>query len=719
MQDVLSAASTFDRSALTDVLETAKSERELVTTLFPLDGWSTLPLDHYAFGTGDDSSRNFCRVMEFGTPELGSIRGGSAAKHIIYRHSDGGWRMGGPLDGMAPEPAWERLRSEFTTAFETVAAARKASADGDTDPDLDALDDLPCLVYGQALLTKSLATYFPDLFLPIYSAQHIRDFVRLLGGDNYRVYGVNAGGVPTWRANRALTRMVRARPEFDGWSPHEVMRFLYEHFDPREHVMHKIAPGEGGRMWADCLDNAWICVGWDAVGDLAQYTSDADLRDELDLVFPGKNSQSNLTLARELLKFRDLRPGDRVVANKGTSEVLGVGTVVDGYAYISRREEYRNTIPVRWDLSYAQKLPAPQPGWRSTFGSVRAPLWAMLKANRPASAETGSGETGTPPHPPEPPLDESVRRVVAALEAKGQAILHGPPGTGKTRLALSTALHLSGRHGAVDAPSPERDRAVNTMLEQDPAVRMISFHPSYGYEDFVEGIRPVLDGTPGTQGLVLRRSKGLFTSLCEDAAREPERIHLLIIDEINRADMPRVFGELITLLEPGKRGMSITLPVSQEPFKIPDNIRIVGTMNTADRSVGHLDAAIRRRFAFVDVGPDPESLSGSIGPLDLTEFLQALNARILQALDADRLLGHAYLLRADAPIASDEELYAVFYDDIVPLLEDFCLGRPELLRPLLGNLLDARTGKAKHVPVTELAQSLTAEFVPQGEIGRE
>lgn len=709
MLDILSATSAFDRSALAETLETVKRERDMVVSSFPLEAWSTLPLERYALGVDGDNSEGFCRVMEYRTPELGGIRGGSASKHVIYRHSDGGWRMSGPLGGMAPEQAWKRLRSEFATAFEAVAAA------GGSDTALDALDGLPCLVYGQALLTKSLATYFPDHFMPIYSAQHIREFVRLLGGDNYRVYGVNAGGTPTWKANRTLMRLLRARPEFDGWSPHEVMRFLYEHFDPREHVMHKIAPGEGGRMWQDCLDNGWICVGWDQVGDLSQYTSDADLRDALDLALPDKSSQSNLTLARELLQFRDLRPGDRVVANQGTSQVLAVGTVLEGYAHVPQRGEYRNTVPVDWDLSYAQKLAAPQPGWRSTFGSVRAPLWAVLEANRAESSSSASERTGHPVPSPEPPLDDLTRRVVAALDAKGQAILHGPPGTGKTRLALSAALHLSGRRHSVDAPTPERDLAVNAMLAQDPAVRMVSFHPSYGYEDFVEGIRPVLNSASGGQGLVLERSEGLFTSLCRQAAHEPDRLHLLIIDEINRADMPRVFGELITLLEPGKRGMSVTLPVSREPFAVPDNVRIIGTMNTADRSVGHLDAAIRRRFAFVDVGPDHEAVPGAIGPLGLAEFLQSLNTRILQTLDADRMIGHAYLLRDDAPIASEEELHAVFYDDVVPLLEDFCLGRPELLQPLLGNLLDHRTGKAKHVPATELAQTLAAEFVtPKG-----
>jgi 5-methylcytosine-specific restriction enzyme B len=243
---------------------------------------------------------------------------------------------------------------------------------------------------------------------------------------------------------------------------------------------------------------------------------------------------------------------------------------------------------------------------------------------------------------------------------------------------------------------------------------MVTFHPSYGYEDFVEGFKPDLSATG--PGLTLSLTDGLFHVLCRRAAARPEQTFLLIVDEINRGDLPRIFGELITLLELDKRGLPLDLPVSGRSFSVPPNIRILGTMNTADRSISHLDAAVRRRFAFLSVDPDPDAVSGTVGPLDLAAFFESLNTRITRHLDADHRLGHAYLLRDGEPISTDEDLFAAFHHEVIPLLEDYCLGRADLLHRVLGGLVDPGTGRVAVMSAQDLAAALATEFT-SGEPG--
>ncbi|WP_225850618.1 McrB family protein [Streptomyces sp. HPF1205] len=687
--DLRVAAAAFDRSTARKAEADAEDERKQVLAWFPREDWAALPLSRYALGQAapSGSGPTYCRLMEFGTPSLGSIRGGSAAKHIMFRHHSGEWRMAAPLRGMEPQEAWEELRGQFMRAFEAAAVG-----------DFEAVDDLELLRFGPALVTKSLATYFPEHFLPIYAGEHLRRFVRLLGGSGQ-------ADVPAWHSNRQLLDLVRSRTEFDGWSGQEVMHFLYERFDPRprQRAIWKIAPGERGRLWEECREGAVIRVGWDELGDLGQYQSDTELKQALDAYWP-RSSGASLTLARRLLAFRDLETGDRIVANRGTDEILATGTVSGSYRFEPDHAEYRHVVPVSWDDSHARKLPKPQHGWRSTFAKIDPTLFARLTAD-PADPVT----EGAQPHAGSSvTLPEDVEGVLEALGRKGQVILHGPPGTGKTRLALGVALALAGRTEALDS-TPERRAAAQAEMLQGGRIRMVTFHPSYGYEDFVEGFKPDLTATD--PGLTLALTDGVFHTLCAQAAAHPDETFLLIIDEINRGDLPRIFGELVTLIELDKRGLPLTLSVSRRSFAVPPNVRIIGTMNTADRSISHLDAAVRRRFAFLPVGPDPDAVSGTVGPLDLAQFFESLNTRIARHLDSDHQIGHAYLLRDGEPIATEEDLAAAFQHEVVPLLEDYCLGRADLLHRILGSLVDEETGRLAQMSPQDLPDALATEFI--------
>jgi 5-methylcytosine-specific restriction protein B len=192
--------------------------------------------------------------------------------------------------------------------------------------------------------------------------------------------------------------------------------------------------------------------------------------------------------------------------------------------------------------------------------------------------------------------------------------------------------------------------------------------------------------------LVFTQRDGIFKKLCRDAAGS-DRKFILLIDEINRGDIPRIFGELLTLLEKNKRGQEVILPLSGEKFSVPPNVFVIGTMNTADRSIALLDTALRRRFGFVELMPDSSTLSGAIagGEIPLGQWLDALNSRIREHIgkDARNLqIGHAYLLDDNGiPVTDFVKFSRIIAEDIIPLLEEYCYEDFGALTQILGEAM--------------------------------
>jgi 5-methylcytosine-specific restriction protein B len=219
---------------------------------------------------------------------------------------------------------------------------------------------------------------------------------------------------------------------------------------------------------------------------------------------------------------------------------------------------------------------------------------------------------------------------------------------------------------------------------------MCTFHPGYGYEDFLEGYRP--DAVNDRLAFSLR--DGLFKRLCSDAQDRPDRRFYLIVDEINRGDIPRIFGELLSVMEWDKRGKSVMLPLSGSSFRVPSNVYLVGTMNTADRSIALLDTALRRRFGFVELMPDSSILGSSVvDGIPLALWLDSLNDRVREFLgrDARNLqVGHSYLMEGGKPISDFVRFARVVRGDVIPLLEEYCYEDYSTLERILGNgLIDS------------------------------
>ena len=217
----------------------------------------------------------------------------------------------------------------------------------------------------------------------------------------------------------------------------------------------------------------------------------------------------------------------------------------------------------------------------------------------------------------------------------------------------------------------------------------VTFHQSYGYEEFVEGLRPVLDDADESGAVKYEIRDGVFKELCRRASETPDQRFAMVIDEINRGNISKIFGELITLIELDKRegadnAISVTLPYSGDSFSIPPNVDIIGTMNTADRSLALLDTALRRRFDFVPVMPNVSDDEGTqLGGLRVTSgqqeiniplMLSAINQRIEALYDRDHCIGHAYFTSLKQVTDGEERMQAlsdIFSKRIIPLLEEY------------------------------------------------
>lgn len=237
------------------------------------------------------------------------------------------------------------------------------------------------------------------------------------------------------------------------------------------------------------------------------------------------------------------------------------------------------------------------------------------------------------------------------IERRKQVILYGPPGTGKTFLAQALSKHVT------DGTNGE--------------TTIVQFHPTYSYEDFFEGFRPVANDESGNLAFNLR--KGPLRRLADSAAANPEANYFLVIDEINRGNIAKVFGELYFLLE--YRDSEISLLYSDEPFTLPSNIFVIGTMNTADRSIAMLDAAMRRRFAFIELHPERDPVRDVLAGWAATKGLQDDRASLLTRLNAaiadhDAKVGPSFLMRdLDANGLADVWRY-----EILPLLAEHHYG---------------------------------------------
>ena len=293
-------------------------------------------------------------------------------------------------------------------------------------------------------------------------------------------------------------------------------------------------------------------------------------------------------------------------------------------------------------------------------------------------------------------IDEEIIENEDNFKFPLNTILYGPPGTGKTYNSIFYSVGIIKKDKSIIDMIKDKTKNIGNIvkeeifnnfnyLKEQGQIEFVTFHQSYSYEDFVEGIRPTLDNKniskniesieENKKDLKYTLYSGIFKNICERAESNLDKNYVLIIDEINRGNISKIFGELITLLEPSKRlgeteELKIRLPYSGEEFGVPKNLYILGTMNTADRSIALLDIALRRRFNFIEMPPKYnllKTINCKEGEINLQDLLKAINTRIEFLLDKDHLIGHSYFIN----IKTFEDLKEVFKNSIMPLLQEY------------------------------------------------
>jgi Cdc6-like AAA superfamily ATPase len=261
-------------------------------------------------------------------------------------------------------------------------------------------------------------------------------------------------------------------------------------------------------------------------------------------------------------------------------------------------------------------------------------------------------------------LPINTKQTMTKFDLSLNTILYGPPGTGKTYVLKNKYMPM---FTATDNS--------NLKIER---FEFLTFHQSYAYEDFIEGIKPELSDSE----VAYKIEEGVFQRMCNRARNDSANKYALFIDEINRGNISSIFGELITLIEDDKREgkpnqLKATLPYSKQTLSVPSNLYIIGTMNTADRSVEALDTALRRRFSFIAMNPDPKQLSQeayTVEGVNLERLLAAINGRIEKLLDKDYAIGHSYFMNIQNRANPLEELRGIVQNKILPLLQEYFYG---------------------------------------------
>ena len=542
----------------------------------------------------------------------------------------------------------------------------------------------------QVKLTHALCLINPDFFVPVDTLQHVpanKDMV--LKSCDYAGF---------------MSALANAKRTFPGCRACEINTFLYSHYmstppllKPEPRCFQISTNAYDSDCWEDFDESNAVYT------DSSRQGGDEAIWESAPAGGDGRGTPYPLTKPAR---------GDVILVRTGVRKGRAIGVVHQNDHAETGGLNEKSRLHVYWiNKSEADFSPDAQTV-RVAFSEV-APDQSTYQVFRQAAAYRPTfaliDEVKGEGNGPVIPIPHSTHPL--------NQILYGPPGTGKTWHTVTCAVAIVDDRELGKVAKEERLSIKRRFDEHRDAgrIEMVTFTQNTTYEDFVEGIRPVLsDGAshgpekPTERGDVgdvrYELSRGVFRRIAERAALHSNLRYVLVIDEINRGNIARIFGELITLIEDSKRigkddEARVTLPGSKTEFGVPANLHVVGTMNTADRSIALLDTALRRRFVFEEMMPDAShrDVSTDADGVDCRKLLAAMNRRIAVLLDREHQIGHTYFLHVDELPA----LASTFRTRIMPLLQEYFYDDWEKIRAVLNDNGFVR----KSAPPEELVRS--------------